>query len=519
MKIKDLINKLLNKLKIIWKTYPVTMIFVSLITLFLIIFSENMDKYNELFSIFSFLILFSFGSLFAEIFFDKKKRYLYYLLFAILSIIFVFLTNASGNVINEIGNRLIISYCLIIIISCFYKLYKNSKLELSSYMISSISNALKTSIIYSILAIGLLIITEIFNYLIVDNDHLDIILRIEAILFGLFYIPNLLNDFTNVKKDNYHFMKVLIHYTLLPLIILSFIIVYIYIFKIIITLEIPSNEIFKILALLFIFYLPIWIMNDYYNDDIIFKINNKLPIFFIPFIILQIYSLCIRILNNGFTNIRYIGLILIIFEIAHIIIYFLNKKIDYLFLALISLIVITFLMPFINMYNISCYSQSQIIDKLLLKDDYSKEEKIKLYSAYRYLEKEDYSNRYLKKYSDEVKDKIELYKDARKNNYNYLSASIKTDLIDINNYSSLYNIDYSDNYIDEDKIMLRNNYFNIDITNIIMEYIENSYDFNNYFKGHNEFVIDDMKVIFTYVSIEYENRQVTSLSIDGFVLK
>ena len=45
--------------------------------------------------------------------------------------------------------------------------------------------------------------------------------------------------------------------------------------------DIPSNEIFRILATLFIIGLPIWTMSKSFdNNDLIDKINRKLPIFF-----------------------------------------------------------------------------------------------------------------------------------------------------------------------------------------------------------------------------------------------
>ena len=80
-----------------------------------------------------------------------------------------------------------------------------------------------------------------------------------------------------------------------------------YIIKIIVFKDMPSNQIFRILAALFILGCPIWTMVcNFKEDTIIDKINKLLPKLFIPFIILQIYSIGVRILENGITENRYL---------------------------------------------------------------------------------------------------------------------------------------------------------------------------------------------------------------------
>lgn len=516
MKIKKAINQVFDKYKLICQKYPVTLVNIIILTIISVIFINDVSDTIE--KMIQFFVFFSIGSLFTEIFFDKKKRLFSYLIFAILSIIFVLIINSIDNIVIEIGNRVVITYILSLLIICLYKLYKNSKLTLPSYLITMFSNVFKTTIIYGVLALGLLLITEAFVYLILNNYDYDIFLRIQILLLGLFYIPKVLDDISFNKSKTYQFIKILIRYTLLSLIILAFVIIYFYIIKIIITWDFPSNQVFRILACVFIFYLPIWIMNKYYDkDDILGKINNKLPIFFGPFIILQIYSLVVRIINNGFTNIRYIGVMLIIFEIIHLIIFFQKKKDDILFYTLIIIIFFSFLLPFVNMYNISCMSQARIIDKLLLKKGYNIEEKNKLYGAYSYLDSSYTGKKYLDKYSDDTKKMIESLK-IYYNDYHYISASKTIYQFDIANYNTLNKFDYYDNIDDSDNIILNNNGVSINITNVIKEYLENSSMIDDYFYDHNEYINDDKKIVFEYVRIEYKNNTINSLNIGGYIL-
>ena len=89
--------------------------------------------------------------------------------------------------------------------------------------------------------------------------------------------------------------------------------------KIIVLRKIPANQIFRILAALFACGLPIWTMNSLWEkeENTWQKIINKLPLAFIPFILLQIYSIWSRISANGLTEARYLCVMLVIFEIIY----------------------------------------------------------------------------------------------------------------------------------------------------------------------------------------------------------
>ena len=157
-----------------------------------------------------------------------------------------------------------------------------------------------------------------------------------------------------------------------------------YIIKIIFLRDIPSNLIFRILSALFIIGLPVWTMIlSFKENTTLDKINRKLPLLFIPFIILQIYSIGTRILSNGITELRYLCLMLIIFEIVYIIIYLTKKeKVSRILLVFLALTVISTIAPYINMFTISNLSQYNNLKIYKQKTEYSEEEKTKIYGAY-----------------------------------------------------------------------------------------------------------------------------------------
>ena len=519
MNIKSEINKLLEKYKRLYKIYPITLIIIFITTFLLLIFMEDLND-NLITEFIEFLLIYVIGTMFTEVFFDKKKRMFSYLIFMLLAIIFVVFINLDNSLISDITERILYTYFLSFIIIIVYKLYKNSKKDLSHYLLSVAFDTLKISVIYGILSTGLLLISEVFITLFLEDNDYEFVIRIELLLFGLFYIPLILENLSEIKKEINNFMKVLVHYTLLSLIILAFIIIYIYLFKIIITWTFPSNQIFRILSSLFIFYLPIWIMNTYYRDDLLAKINDKLPILFIPFILLQIYSLGIRIINNGFTNIRYIGIMIIIIEIVYIILYFNKKKFDYLFYVFPIIVIITFILPYFNMYDVSGRSQIMIMDNILIKDNLSNIDKKTLYSSYTYLNSFYVGKNYLNKYDKNLLSKISnYYPYENKYNYEYINANRKWDSLDISDYYKVYNIDYRNYNINRDEILITDNDYQINITSIIMSYIENKDNIENYFKENNEFIMDNSKLIITNLEIELNDNKISYIYINGILLK
>ena len=306
MKIKRELDLLKDRMKKPYQKYPVTIILTILLTIILSV----SDDYIKIEKVILFLLLLVMSSFFSEVFFTKlKSRIISLLLFIPITFLIEYFILET----NKLGLKISVPYIIIINLLSFYKLYKKSKKNISEYFLSITTNIFKTTIFYYILSMGFLFIGIIFASLILEGDNYDIIFRIEILLFGIFFFPNLLEDISNTDSPKYEFIKVIFHYILESIIMICFLIIYIYIIKIIVTLTLPSNSLFRILSVLFIISFPIWIINDYYQKDFLSKINHYLKIAFIPFIFLEIYTLGIRIIYYGITYTRYIGIMMIIF--------------------------------------------------------------------------------------------------------------------------------------------------------------------------------------------------------------
>ena len=392
------------------------------------------------------------------------------------------------------------------------------------------------------LAIGLAIIGSIFVFLILDGENWDIVSVLEILLLGLYFVPNLISSINHYDEAQTKFAKNFAKYVLGTLLILAFAIIYLYILKIFIYRIIPNNQIFRILASLFIVGCPIWSMiNSFGEDNIIDKISKILPLLFIPFIFLQIYSIGLRIANNGLTEARYLGVVLILCEIIYTIMYIVAKKhIGKILLVLSAFATISIIVPYINMFTMSEFSQINNLKIFTQKAEYTEEEKDKILGAYNYLSYRKHGQTYVidEILNKEQKEKIdELEYDKNDNTYEnnadeYISLDDDITSLNIEGYNKLYKIS-AVKYRQSDNESLENIFSNFELTldqndsKITINILPEITKFINMkaqkqFEENNEIIIDEnRKIIFTQIYINYnkETNEVFNYNISGYLLE
>lgn len=136
-------------------------------------------------------------------------------------------------------------------------------------------------------------------------------------------------------------------------------IIYFYGLKMIIIGSVPSNEVYSVMANLFAFSLPIWLICSKTKEQRTWsRICSYLPCTYAPLILLQIYSIGVRIVQYGLTPKRYAGVMLILFEIIAIVICsFKRKYCDKLLLVGAVMVFVAVFLPFVNMHRLSDISQ------------------------------------------------------------------------------------------------------------------------------------------------------------------
>lgn len=253
----------------------------------------------------------------------------------------------------------ILGYTTIVGLAGLYAIVEKCKLGFNEYLLRTSENLIKAFIVYLILEVGINALVIIFSELILNSSpSIKILLNIQIMLIGFYLIPVWIFSISRVNQKASKVFKNIIIYVVTPLIIIAYIIVYIYVLKILITREMPKDTIFMMMSFIFSISYFVWTISYKMDNKITMKLSKIMPVLFIPLFILQIYSIIIRIIPYGFTEKRYMCVMLLIFELAAIILSLSKqrkKEINIIFVTIIIVLIST-IMPKINMEDVTTWS-------------------------------------------------------------------------------------------------------------------------------------------------------------------
>ena len=234
-------------------------------------------------------------------------------------------------------------------LACYFIITKKD-IDIAKYWQKVFINELILLILYLVIVTGTGVLFYICYALLGFNNWMTMIDIgiVEIVLVA--YIGHFI-ALENVDGDANAFSKILIKYVMLIMVLIGFIFFYIYLVKMIVTRSLPSNQVFLVCAILFVAGIPTALMSRSFDEGKIYdKIIKYLPVAFVPAIILQIISITLRINQYGFTVMRYLGVTLLIFEIAYVVLYiFKYEKLKYI---LIVGVVLAFIMTYVPILNI-----------------------------------------------------------------------------------------------------------------------------------------------------------------------
>lgn len=545
-KVKEMLKNISGNLKNMIKKYPITLIGIIISTILACVCIEQTNLLREaIWQILVFCIIATIGFLFTETYMKQLKwKILLFCISAFVSFIFTKLLFLRGSfwgieeeVMRTVVTRWFIGYLVIMAISILYGLFKNTGKTLQEYLLKIFSKIFNVTIIYGILNIGLTLISIIFILLILNGRSFQILLHLQILLLGLFYVPALLYSIYDVEeKDVNAFMRGLVCYVLLPLVTIAIGIIYLYIAKIMISQEMPSNVIYRILAGIFVFAFPIWNMAENYKNKnkMVEKITKFLPYFYMPLILLEIYSIGTRISEFGFTPSRYLCCIFILFQIATFVfhIYHKKEKLHYIFIVGIILSIFTFFSPW-NYETFSYQNQGNRIKDIMPEGtsytSLTKENQKKVRDAYQYLRQQSIGEKYIPDYITEEDQKLLSSMVIDSSDIEAIRYQVQNMEIDVSGYNTIkeFNSTFTDN---EKNIILYDNQdgkiMEIDLT----EYLANVRKMNQissnyaceYLEENPILRINDKTGIYIkYISYSYstDTVQTEELYIRGFVLE
>ena len=388
-KIKENVKKLLSHFKSGFERFPITIIlaFMHFITGIYIAEVRNFqsDEFIE-------VNLLLFGSIFItgmceiireKYFYEKNKwlvRGIYSFITLVLSIIFYvdyLQTNDYNNF--KFWALIPISIILFVLIPILNKENKEK------YLQSEFSDFVITYIFAAVLFVGIAIVLTTISYLFFSSNN-DFFFRLTtysfwfiAEVFGASLFLSLLKK-TDDDLENYKFPSIfnlLIKFVIIPLIVIYTGVLYIYMAKAVISMQLPKGLISHLVLWYTAFSVIIMILITPFTqkDKFLGNFKKYFPYFSIPLIFASLFALFQRIYQYGITEKRYYVLILIFWLLFCVILFIRKMNITGIFISLIACVVIAVYTPF-SAKSVSNFSQKERLKRMLVKYGALKDGKI-----------------------------------------------------------------------------------------------------------------------------------------------
>lgn len=444
--LRNFVDKAANQIKKSISKYTITVLFLLLYSLYLS-FLVIVDVYsgNHLYIAISFPIAILTSLLLYLLF--KNDSYLKILIPSVLSsiLVFVLFNIFKDNMYLSLGY---VGILLIEIVLIVFFLIKNNKEEYFAYIVC---NAFYCLCLCTTIMIGVSIVIYAFDSLIFSFNNIYKAYYIAAIFIYILicltlFISYLSSDSIVVPKYFHNIINVagiFVYYLLI-------VVLYVYIFKIIITRSMPVGRLNWLGSFALIFN-AFFYLSSSYEETGIAKIHNKYGGYILlPVFIIQTVAIYIRINAYGLTTLRYVSILLNVIGLSFIIAQIIKRKL-WTFILIDVIVLIACIGP-LNIFDVPVYSQQSILKNVLIKnnmfDDYriipnsniSIEDKETIISAYDYLHY-DNSNKIKFDFENKPFNEIFGFDKFGSNSYIYCSYNSSDFKFDVSGYKSVYVIE------------------------------------------------------------------------------
>lgn len=547
-KVSNYINQNMAKFKQIYIRY-VASIFCALIVAIVMIIDGQWKGFNPEKIIFVCSVWIA-GNILVESLWKKtaeetrknKKKWLSgYGVTCLIAIVFQIAADkfAAGNVEKRDVTNLIFENILYFYIACtvllaVYVLIRQQRLDMPHCIGRILFALLRAAGVYLVLNIAVILIVEIIDSLLFHMKVWRVETYIQLLLSALAYFPTCLLAVSDTSEDNAAFTKKFVSYVLLPCVWIAMFVIYLYVVKIFVKQEVPSNEIFSICASLFAIGMPIWMMASGFVEEKTSRYAKLISItkyIYAPFILLEIYSMSVRVKAYGLTEQRYAAIMFILLQIIYIL---WNRHYENLILVFVGCLFIGLLLPFGNASYLSYQSQKNRFVKNQTSDKEVAAE------AYDYLRGNAYGRRYIKTNLTEAEqDELHsmMYGGDTHDSEQWESVYFYADPIEekgiiIDGYAKIYTMTAHwneestiENYENKTITVGDSEYKNVDFTSCI-SYYKNLEDKRENQKINEKDIVyeiqvsDTEKLIITYISFEIDEKQdkINRMFMKGYML-
>ncbi len=585
-KVSNYINQNMAKFKQIYIRYVASIFCVFIIAVVSII--ANQKKGFDIESIVTVCSIWLAGNFLVESLWKKtaeeaqKNKQKWLIGYGVTFVIAIVFENLSeilkaqkADIPNLIFESILYFYIACTVLLAIYVLLRQQKLDLPHCIGRIIFALLRAVGVYLVLNIAVILILEIIDALLVDIDTFRVELNIQLLLSALAYFPTCLLAVSDTSEDNAAFTKKFVSYVLLPCVWIAMFVIYLYVVKIFVTQEVPSNEIFSICASLFAIGMPIWMMASGFVEEKSSRYKKLIHItkyIYAPFILLEIYSMSVRVKAYGLTEQRYAAWMFILLQVIYILwekIYAryarlagrkktynnqadtgdtgtehaneinqtktqINWHYENLILVLVGFLFVGLLLPFGNAQYLSYQSQkSRLVKNRTLDKEVAAE-------AYDYLRGNAYGRRYIKTNLTEAEqDELHsmMYGGDTHDSEQWESVYFYADPIEekgiiIDGYAKIYTMTAHwneestiENYENKTITVGDSEYKNVDFTSCI-SYYKNLEDKRENQKINEKDIVyeiqvsDTEKLIITYIRFEIDEKQdkINRMFMKGYML-
>lgn len=510
---------------------------------------------------------------------NKQKWLIGYGVTFVIAIVFNNLSEIlkaqKADIPNLIFGSILYFYIACTVLLAVYVLIRQQRLDMPHCIGRILFALLRAAGVYLVLNIAVILIVEIIDSLLFHMKVWRVETYIQLLLAALVYFPTCLLAVSDTSEDNAAFTKKFVSYVLLPCVWITMFVIYLYVVKIFVTQEVPSNEIFSICASLFAIGMPIWMMASGFVEEKTSRYAKLISItkyIYAPFILLEIYSMSVRVIAYGLTEQRYVAWMFILLQIIYILwekIYAryarlagrkktynnqvdtgdtetehaneinqmktqINWHYENLILFLVGFLFVGLLFPFGNAQYLSYQSQkSRLIKNRTLDKEVAAE-------AYDYLRGNAYGRRYIKTNlteaeQDELHNMMydgDAYGSDQWESVYFYADPIEEKGIIINGYEKIYTMTAHwneestiENYENKTITVGDSEYKNVDFTSCI-SYYKNLEDKRENQKINEKDIVyeiqisDTEKLIITYISFEIDDEQtmIKRMFIKGYML-
>lgn len=408
------------------------------------------------------------------------------------------------------------------------------------YLVRVFGSCLRVSLIYTVLMFGSLMIAAAADMLF--DAVFDMMMRVQFLIFGLYYMPSLPSCVFPEKEEKSPLTEFLVKYVLTGMTACAFAVVYLYMLKILITFEMPSNEIFRIVAGLFVLGFPVCLMDDCFPENNPFrKVSAVLVCLMPPLVLMQLFSIAVRIREHGLTPMRYVCVMFLLFEVLTLVLYFVKRtKLGTAIGAIPVLIAVSCFLPFINMDYTSYLSQKAALEAVLSLPEEKKEAlSAEAYEsmvrrakgAYEYLKYNDYAADYMAASRELAEEALACL--PKEQTQPYYQEQETPDVFTVSGYDRIYPLRITVNRDIEDAdsavLLLQEEIHGKEVRletrqflEPYMEHADENHDFSEYFRTHNSYqVTDTYRLVLEDLAFrrDVERKVVTHFYIKGYLLE